>query len=110
MLTALAWISAIAALAAAVIGLLGWTRRLAAKRHERFDRQDVEAALKAFVSPAAVCCCEEWVLFLALPIGDPRLEAVRQECLQIVRGNPTECSPEAKVKVAEVLERLRSHA
>jgi hypothetical protein len=96
--------------AAAVIGLLKLTSRLTARQHEQFGPQDVEAALKKFVSPMATCCCEDWVLFLACPIGDPRLEAVRQECLRIVQQNPAEYGPEAKAKVAEILDRLRRHA
>ncbi len=106
----MAWIFSIAAVLAAVVGLVKWTSWLTAKRHERFGRDDVETALKAFVARTSPCCCEDWVLFLSCPIGDTRLEAVRQECLRIVQESPTEFGPEAKAKVAEVLARLRRRA
>jgi hypothetical protein len=106
----MAWGFAILATIAAIAIFFMGANRSTAKVHARFRREDVEAALHEFVSPDSKDH-DYWDLFLVLPIDDPDLESVRQDCLKLVQQSSypvPELDPEIAPKVARLLERLRN--
>ena len=81
------------------------------KRHARFGREDVVAALEEFVSSDSGYL-DEWDLFLAWPIDDPYLESIRQRCIKVYAEYPPtrpgeEISTEGVEQVHAILKELR---
>jgi hypothetical protein len=73
-------------------------------------RRIVESALLNFVAAKEGDYYDEWDLFLAWPIADPKLEQLRQRCLQAIGSNFENHSDEAQRQVARILEELRESA
>jgi hypothetical protein len=103
------WATVIAA-AAGIVAFFTWANRQTAKAHARFTYKDVEIALAELLDPQAHDH-DTWDLFLAWPIDDPHLEAIRQECLKICRECPPvpgkDINEEGETRVAALLADLR---
>jgi hypothetical protein len=103
------WATVIAA-AAGIVAFFAWANRSTAKAHARFTPKDVEIALAELLDPQAHDH-DTWDLFLAWPIDDPHLEAIRQECLEISRECPPvpgkDINEEGEKRVAALLADLR---
>ena len=101
---------AIVIAAAGIVAFFAWANRQTAKAHARFTQNDVEIALAELLDPQAHDH-DTWDLFLAWPIDDPHLEAIRQECLKICRECPPvpgkDINEEGETRVAALLADLR---
>jgi len=106
------WIGVIAA-AAGIVLFFAWANHQTAKDHARFTANDVETALAELLDPQAPTH-DTWDLFLARPIDDRYLEAIRQECLTICRECPPvpgkDINKEGETRVAALLADLRRHS
>jgi hypothetical protein len=102
--------TAVIAVIAGIAAFFAWANRQTAKTHARFTADDVEIALAELLNPHAPTH-DTWDLFLAWPIDDPHLEAVRQECLKIGRECPPvpgkDINEEGERRVAALLADLR---
>ena len=103
------WATVFAA-AAGIVAFFAWANRQTAKAHARFTYEDVEIALVELLDPQAHDH-DTWDLFLAWPIDDPHLEAIRLECLKICRECPPvpgkDINQEGETRVAALLADLR---
>jgi hypothetical protein len=103
------WVGVVAA-AVGIVLFFAWANRRTAKAHARFTADDVEMALAELLDPQAPTH-DTWDLFLAWPIDDPHLEAIRQECLNIWRECPPaagkDINEEGETRVAALLAKLR---
>jgi hypothetical protein len=101
------------AAAAGIVLFFVWANRQTAKAHARFTAKDVEMALAELLDPEAPTH-DTWDLFLAWPIDDPHLEAIRQECLKICRECPPvpgkDINEEGERRVSALLAGLRRRA
>ena len=93
-----------------VVAFFAWANRSTRGEHAALTRADVESALLNFVAAKEGDYYDEWDLFLAWPIADPKLEQLRQRCLLAIGGNFENHSDEAQRQVARILEELRESA
>jgi hypothetical protein len=74
------WVLIVALFVIAVVGFFAWANHRTKKEHAAFTKTDVITAIEDVLSDGYH---DEWDLFLAWPIGDPYLEAVRRRCIAI---------------------------
>lgn len=91
----------------ALVALVAWANRRTRAEHAALTSADVEAALLNFVAAEDGDYYDEWDLFLAWPIADPRLEEVRRRCLEAIGGNYENHTDEAIIRVTAILQELR---
>jgi hypothetical protein len=108
----MAWIVTAALIAALIVIVFWWGNSQTRKQHAAFTKNDV---VKAIENVLTNDYHDEWDLFLAWPIRDPYLEAVRQECLVVCKehsgkekGRDIETTGEARLRL--ILDELTTRA
>ena len=95
---------------AGIAGFFIWANYQTRKRHEKFTKNDVVAALENVISFNSVDH-DEWDSFLSWPISDPYLESLRHRCLDISADHSDEqgrdLSMEGEEKIRSMLKELR---
>ena len=100
---------------AAVVAFFVVANRMTRREHAAFKAKDVVSALKCVLDEGESLWHDEFDLFLAHPIDDPSLEAIRKECLDILRtAKPAlsgdDISDEARTRFRAILRDLEGRA